>query len=59
MYFCSKFNWMSIMNDKVIFSKVGFESILLPINRFHEERNRLEDEIICSKHKQVVSLQTK
>ena len=48
---------MSIMNDKAIFSKVGFESILLPINRFHEERNRLEDGNICSKHKQVVSLQ--
>ena len=48
---------MSIMNDKAIFSKVGQESILLPINRFHEERNRLEDGNICSKHKLVVSLQ--
>lgn len=48
---------MSIMNDKAIFSKVSFESILLPINRFHEERNRLEDGNICSKHKLVVSLQ--
>ena len=48
---------MSIMNDKAIFSKVGIESILLPINRFHEERNRLEDGNICSKQKLVVSLQ--
>ena len=45
------------MNDKALFSKVGFESKLLPINRFHEERNRLEDGNICSKQKLVVSLQ--
>ena len=48
---------MSIMNDKAIYSKVGFESILLPINRFQEERNRLEDGNICSKQKTVVALQ--
>jgi len=35
-----------------------FDSLIIK-NRFHEERNRLEDGNICSKHKQVVSLQTK
>lgn len=33
-----------------------FDSLIIK-NRFQEEWNRLEDEIICSKQKLVVSLQ--